>query len=134
MGRMRMSRELAQDLGVETDRNRIVMSKRRNENRARGESSDIEPRQWTRMQTFKQSQIQGVVRTQVAEPRHVIEPPKKAYLRRPDGAKDGEKTAMTSQRDGDAEAANRTFIEEAPGIWCRGRSRGQIPWFQEASG
>ena len=43
------------------------------------------------MQTFKQSQIQGVVRTQVAEPQHVIEPPKKAYLRRPDGLKTARK-------------------------------------------
>ena len=37
---------------VETDWKRTVMSKRRSENRARGESSDIEPRRWTRIRMF----------------------------------------------------------------------------------
>jgi len=74
---------------------------------SRGESSPIGFLQSTRIRTFQQSQMQGVVRTQVAEQRHVIADPKRAYLRRPDRVK----TARKRQRQAKEKAMLRRSIE-----------------------
>jgi len=80
----------------------------RNEDPANGgDSSPIGRRQRTRVWTFQQSRMQGVVRTQVAEQRHVIPPPKKTYLRRPDRVK----TAHKRQRQAKAKVMLRRSIE-----------------------
>src|SRR5580704_5087764 len=51
--------------------------------------------------------MQGVVRTQVAEQRHVIASPKRAYLRGPDRVK----TARKRQRQAKERALRRRSIE-----------------------